>query len=300
MSAPPPAPSAFAGLGSLARGGRWRARGHAARRAMREARAAQSLSGVQSTSHSQLIRRWATIAEPKAARAPLPLPLRAARASSPRPRKAIRAPSSLPPAPKGATKFEMTDNTITEAAALVERLTRYPFKDPERLREALHISGVNSLPSNRRLALILIDNWYPSGAKNGRASSILTEVASNASLAAVANRIGIRQFVKTDQSTVSGYTLATTIEAIVGAAYLDSDVDWTVAKEVMDGFGLTPAKVDATPDQMTPIKEEMTNHAVDEFAAPTLRQRRPPVNVNVSVSSDLQEPLSVNISVRVA
>ncbi|KAK3663701.1 hypothetical protein LTR22_005402 [Elasticomyces elasticus] len=285
MSAPPPTPSAYAGLGSLARGGRWRARGHAARRAMREARAAQSLSGDHSTSQSPLIRRWATIAGPKATRAPLPLPLRTARASTPRPMKAIRAPSPLSAASRGAMKFEMTDNSITQAATLVKRLTRYRFKNPEYLREALHISGVNSLPSNRRLALILIDNWYLSGAKNGRASSILTEVASNASLAAVANRIGIRQFVETDQSTVSGYTLATTIEAIVGAAYLDSDKDWTVAKEVMDGFGLTPARVDAIPDQVTPIKEETTDDAGDEFAAPTLMQRRPPVNVNVSVSS---------------
>ncbi|KAK4894543.1 hypothetical protein LTR27_007184 [Elasticomyces elasticus] len=304
MSAPPPTPSAYAGLGSLARGGRWRARGHAARRAMREARAAQSLSGDHSTSQSPLIRRWATIAGPKAARAPLPLPLRAARASTPRPIKAIRAPSPLSAASRGAMNFEVTDNSVTQAATLVERLTRYRFKNLEHMREALHISGVNTLPSNRRLALvgdsvlrqILIDNWYPSGAKNGRASSILTEVASNASLAAVANRIGIRQFVKTDQSTVSGYTLATTIEAI-----LDSDKDWTVAKEVMDGFGLAPTILDAVPDQVTPTKEEMTNDAGDEFAAPTLMQRRPPVNVNVSVSSSGSgEPISVNVSVQVA
>ncbi|KAK5700613.1 hypothetical protein LTR97_005130 [Elasticomyces elasticus] len=226
------------------------------------------------------------------------LPLRAARASTPRPMKAIRAPSTLVVASRDAMKFEMTDNTITEAAALVERLTRYRFRNPERLRETLHISGVNTLPSNRRLALvgesvlrqILIDNWYPSGAKNVRASNILAEVASNASLAAVANRIGIRQFVKTDQST-----------AIVGAAYLDSNKDWTVAKEVMDGFGLAPAILDAVPDQVTPIKEEMTNDAGDEFAAPTLMQRRPPVNVNVSVSSSGSgEPISVNVSVQVA
>ncbi|KAK5729132.1 hypothetical protein LTR15_002274 [Elasticomyces elasticus] len=309
MSAPPPTPSAYAGLGSLARGGRWRARGHAARRAMREARAAQPLSGDHLTAQSPLIRRWATIAGPKAARAPLSLPLRAARASTPRPMKAIRAPSTLPVASRDAMKFEMTDNSIIQAAALVERLTRYRFRNPERMREALHISGVNTLPSNRRLALvgdsvlrqILIDNWYPSGAKNVRTSNILAEVASNASLAAVANRIGIRQFVKTDQSTVSGYTLATTIEAIVGAAYLDSNKDWTVAKEVMDGFGLAPAILDAVPDQVTPIKEEMTNDAGDEFAAPTLMQRRPPVNVNVSVSSSGSgEPISVNVSVQVA
>ncbi|KAK5676285.1 hypothetical protein LTS10_011097 [Elasticomyces elasticus] len=268
MSVPPQIPSAYTGLGTLARGGRWRARGDAARRAMREARAS------------------------------LPLPLRAARASLPLPSKAIRAPSTLPTAFKSAPKLELTDNIITEAAALVERLTRYRFKDPDRLREALHISASGGLHSNRRLALvgdsvlrqILIDNWYPSGAKNGRASSILTEVASNASLAAVANRIGIRQFVKTDQTTVSGYTLATTIEAIVGAAYLDSGKDWTVAKEVMDGFGLAPARVDAIPDQVTSIKEEMNDDAV-EFAAPSPTQRRPPVNVDVSVSS-FEEPIT--------
>ena len=70
-------------------------------------------------------------------------------------------------------------------------------------------------------------------------ANLVDSVVTNANLAATGDHHGIGQFVNNNPSqrgVVSAVTMATTVEAIIGAVFLDSDFD--TVKEVMQTLGL--------------------------------------------------------------
>lgn len=67
--------------------------------------------------------------------------------------------------------------------------------------------------------------------------------ASNANLGTIGGQHGLRAYVNSNpaqQGVVSDLTLAATVEAILGAVYLDCDKDLDPVKAVMRIFGLGP------------------------------------------------------------
>lgn len=74
-----------------------------------------------------------------------------------------------------------------------------------------------------------------------RFNQILSQVASNANLDRIGRQHGLQRFVNSNPSqgqVVSPITMAATVEAILGAVYLDSNLD--MVGEVMRTLGLVP------------------------------------------------------------
>ena len=72
-------------------------------------------------------------------------------------------------------------------------------------------------------------------------SQTLSQVASNANLDRIGRQRGLQRFVNTNPSqrhVVSPITMAATMEAILGAVYLDSSLE--EVGEVMRTLGLVP------------------------------------------------------------
>ena len=84
-----------------------------------------------------------------------------------------------------------------------------------------------------------------------RFSQTLSQVACNANLDRIGRQLGLQRFVNGNPSqgqVVSPITMAATMEAILGAVYLDSNLE-TVG-EVMQTLGLIPrASQDAGESQ---------------------------------------------------
>jgi ribonuclease-3 len=82
-----------------------------------------------------------------------------------------------------------------------------------------------------------------SGSPNaGHGNNLVSTIGSNANLAIVARDAGIDQHVILNPGhigRVSDKTLATTIEAILGAVYLDTAKDTEAVKRTMTLLGLT-------------------------------------------------------------
>ncbi|KAK0343664.1 hypothetical protein LTS02_012068 [Friedmanniomyces endolithicus] len=222
-------------------------------------------------------------------------------------------------ATKAVVDATTASRKVTQAASLIEALTRYRFRDKERLYEALDVTGTRTPQSNSRLAMVgdsvlkqvLLEHWYPSGGRKVLATNLLSKYATNANLAVVADELGIRKCLITNMpSHVSGAVLATTMEAIIGAAYLDADKSWAVAREVMDGFGLKPASADlvnsATPDEEDVNPSSAPPVVVDNVAPPP-KSREQSININISVPVDdvapraesRERPMKIDISVTI-
>ncbi|TGO41115.1 hypothetical protein BHYA_0026g00210 [Botrytis hyacinthi] len=119
----------------------------------------------------------------------------------------------------------------------------YDFKEDQLLTEALVTSGVVSgagsiveQQGNRRLALIgdalirleLVHTKYLEGAKLATSQRCVSKNASNHNLGTIGQRNGlVDQMVLPDcQPKPSEYTVATTVEALIGAIWLDSEQDF--------------------------------------------------------------------------
>ena len=79
-------------------------------------------------------------------------------------------------------------------------------------------------------------NFY----KTVRADAILQEVATNGNLAAVGLSLGLNAYINVPHGTqsIAGGTIATTMEAILGAVYLDGGI--LRVRQVMWNMGLVP------------------------------------------------------------
>lgn len=76
----------------------------------------------------------------------------------------------------------------------------------------------------------------------GRGNNLVSTIGSNANLAKVAREVGLDDHVILNPGhigAVSDKTLATTVEAILGAVYLDSDKDMDAVKTAMSQLELT-------------------------------------------------------------
>ncbi|ATZ58759.1 hypothetical protein BCIN_16g04530 [Botrytis cinerea B05.10] len=126
----------------------------------------------------------------------------------------------------------------------------YDFKEDELLTEALVTSGVvfgaNSTverQGNRRLALIgdalirleLVYTKYLDGATLETSQKCVSKNASNRNLGAIGQQNGLidQMIFPVNQQKPGEYTVATTVEALIGAIWLDSEQDFGVIGRVI-------------------------------------------------------------------
>lgn len=152
----------------------------------------------------------------------------------------------------------------------VENIIGYSFSDPLILWEALQAAGASRAAGsrhfpdgNKRLAvlgdailkLVLVSDWYVSADARGkighsevtsgphheigRASDIVQQVGSNANLDRVGRHHGLEDFIcrsPSQSNYVSPATMTATVEAILGAVYLDSGIN--DVNQVMQRLGM--------------------------------------------------------------
>lgn len=138
--------------------------------------------------------------------------------------------------------------------ARCESSISYRFSDQHLGWEALQMAGNGVLKSgdrvflngNKRLAilggfvlsLLLSQDWYGSDAVEGLWDQKRQQITSNANLAAVGNDRALEECIQlgNGQGKVSMKMMATTVEAIIGAAYLDGGE--AAARSVMQSLGI--------------------------------------------------------------
>ncbi|KFY16796.1 hypothetical protein V492_01089 [Pseudogymnoascus sp. VKM F-4246] len=145
--------------------------------------------------------------------------------------------------------------------AAAEILTGYIFNDDESLWEALQARGSNAVflysEGNKRLAmigdvvlkLIILDDLRTRNMARGAMDRVVQRIVNNINLARVGRQIHVDQLVNrnpSQQGDVPPRTIADTVEAILGAVYLDSGKDIESVRLVMARLGLW----DQQPDQL--------------------------------------------------
>jgi ribonuclease-3 len=150
---------------------------------------------------------------------------------------------------------------------LVQSVIGHTFAKPGLLKEALDTTGLRTAESNQRLAMlgdallkmILLDDWYAGGSAkgtratksstmgtitdkvSGEGNNLVSFIGSNANLAIRARGVGLDRHVIVNpghRGNVSDKTLATTVEALLGAVYLDSEKDMESVSQAMILLGL--------------------------------------------------------------
>ncbi|KAJ5469745.1 hypothetical protein N7539_007697 [Penicillium diatomitis] len=133
-----------------------------------------------------------------------------------------------------------------------EKVIGHHFHARDLIEEALEESGLASA-GNVRLALIgdkvldlmLLQRWYREGNTTGteQGTSMLQAYACNKQLASRAKVLNLQRFIHQRPDldrNVPDSTLATTVEAILGAVWLDSNEDVQQVDEVMEKLDLYP------------------------------------------------------------
>ncbi|KAL9580523.1 MAG: hypothetical protein Q9212_004445 [Teloschistes hypoglaucus] len=146
---------------------------------------------------------------------------------------------------------------------MVDRVQRlqdiigYSFEDPSIAFEAVSAAGAaitsvgaRRFPNgNKRLAVLgdtvlqlaLAEGWYDGDEARVGFNRVRQRISSNQNLCTqgTANNIGTLIHLSGGQTAVAPVTMADTMEAILGAVYIDSKSMGTV-KAVMQALGLTP------------------------------------------------------------
>ncbi|KAI4181252.1 MAG: hypothetical protein LQ346_006835 [Caloplaca aetnensis] len=154
------------------------------------------------------------------------------------------------------------DLTLTRQC---EAFLKYTFRDPLLLWEALLADGalsntvllgswIGATPryqnGNKRLAIIgdgILDmflrlKWYPTWTttqgETEKFNDLRTQTVSNAALQAVGNRARLDRYLTVAPGTesIEQRTMSATVEAIVGAAYLDGGMD--AARKAVEAIGV--------------------------------------------------------------
>lgn len=143
------------------------------------------------------------------------------------------------------------------AVRSVEGIISYHFNDPYFVLEAVSAAGSLTFGGSRRfpdgnkrlailgdtvLQLVLAGDWYDGAAPRAAYDRIRQQVASNQNLNQIGNTNGLNAFVilagaQAGQSTIPPATMAATVEAIIGAVYLDSN-NMSTVMAVMSTLGL--------------------------------------------------------------
>ncbi|RJE22523.1 RNAse III [Aspergillus sclerotialis] len=132
-----------------------------------------------------------------------------------------------------------------------EDIINYMFAEPSLLHEALQASGCESPDGNKRLALVgdavlklaLVAEGHDRDESRARINHVLSTKASNFYLAHRGFVLGLDRYVDKCQSQlgtpVSPKIMATTMEAIIGAVFLDSGNYVSALTNVLDALGLS-------------------------------------------------------------
>ncbi|KAI9710372.1 MAG: hypothetical protein M1820_002867 [Bogoriella megaspora] len=147
----------------------------------------------------------------------------------------------------------------------LQEILGYQFADSSLLQAALQAAGANvqvtgirrpSLEGNRGLALvgdtvlrtIHVEECIRKGLTREKTTNLISKADSNANLNDVGRGLDLHRFVithPTPGSSVAPKTMADTMEALIGAAFLDGDIG--AARIVIEHLSLSPV-----------VKEEKT------------------------------------------
>ncbi|KAJ6146214.1 hypothetical protein N7497_008196 [Penicillium chrysogenum] len=141
--------------------------------------------------------------------------------------------------------------------AELESLIGYQFHDRSLLEEALEEAGPQT-EGNERLALLgdkvlslmLLHRWYMEGNTTEQGTNLLQIYAGNKHLISRARALDFPKFViqRLDiKRSVPDHTLATTVKAILGAVWLDSEESIRNVKNSMERIGLYPPEISLYP-----------------------------------------------------
>ncbi|CAG7955723.1 unnamed protein product [Penicillium salamii] len=131
----------------------------------------------------------------------------------------------------------MPSFTTNERIRAVEDIIDYEFVDNTLLEDALEAAGVTmASEGNKRLALIgdaalrlvLYQASYMLGYSIGQITRGQNTLATNENLSEIGFNLGLDAYLRLNpsaQGVVPGRLMATTVEAIIGAVYLDSNKD---------------------------------------------------------------------------
>ncbi|KFY02952.1 hypothetical protein O988_01770 [Pseudogymnoascus sp. VKM F-3808] len=134
-----------------------------------------------------------------------------------------------------------------------EDLTGYAFNNDELLWEAVQAPGSNAAflypEGNKRLAMIgdsvlkpiILDDLRPRNMTIGAMNNIVQVIVNNTNVERIGRQIHIDEIVNRNpaqQGSVSPRTITDTVQAILGAVYLDSGRNIDCVRLVMVKFGL--------------------------------------------------------------
>ncbi|OOO05960.1 ribonuclease III [Aspergillus oryzae] len=138
---------------------------------------------------------------------------------------------------------------------LIEQIINYTFTNPATIHEALRTPGSMAILTPHRLdghkdlaqlgdaalRLVLAKDGYQAHATRGQINDTHSGKASNAFLARTGFQKGLDRYIYVNPSQggiVSDKVMATTVEAILGAVYIDSGEDIPAVRSVVAKLGL--------------------------------------------------------------
>ncbi|EMD67299.1 hypothetical protein GGP41_007213 [Bipolaris sorokiniana] len=143
----------------------------------------------------------------------------------------------------------------------IEIILQYSFSNHQLLDEALLAAGApasskdieGEVHGNKRLALlgdsvlkeVILEPWYSSEKSTEEGNNRVRDLCRNTKLSQVAQESGISSHITLNpcqQGRVSQETAASTVEALVGAVYLDSGKDISKVKDVLETIGFFEAE----------------------------------------------------------
>ncbi|RAO64137.1 uncharacterized protein BHQ10_000149 [Talaromyces amestolkiae] len=140
-----------------------------------------------------------------------------------------------------------------EALRFIQVLTGYAPNNPSLIWEALQVAGNGNTPGNKDgnkdlalvgdaiLSLHVIIEGRQRHQCRERINKVESSLGANSSLARKGFKLGLESYIQGNQSQrgeISDRTMATTVEAIIGAIFVDSGCDYSVLPDVMARLGL--------------------------------------------------------------